>query len=254
MATLLSYSKIAISRKPNQVNIINSNWTDPSPQPKSHAAEPIKDPDDIRRICEYLVANNRYRDNLLFTAGINLGFRCGDLMRLKWGHFFSPDSSPRDSIILREDKTDKYRVVYPNEAVWSAVYLYAEHLDELYGGVDLDSFLFRSESNRCKENKPLDNKSVERILKQLINVDMGIKINASTHCLRKTFGYHMVMGAKDRTRAVELLCKIFNHSSTIVTLSYIGITDDEIRDAYENLNLGLLNPAACIRLGQDQTA
>ena len=87
---------------------------------------------------------------------------------------------------------------------------------------------------------------MERILKEVINEKLGINIKAGTHCMRKTFGYHTVMGARDRTRAVELLSKILNHSSTTVTMSCIGITDDEIRAVYENLNLGLLDPAACV--------
>ena len=43
----------------------------------------------------------------------------------------------------------------------------------------------------------------------------------------------------DRNRAVSMLQKIFNHSSEAITLRYIGITNDEIRDAYQNLNLGI---------------
>lgn len=247
MATI-QFNDIAKSRR--SIIVTNPIWNDPTPQMKKHAAEPLKDPDDVLRVCEYLVANNRYRDNLLFTAGINLGFRCGDLLQLKWGHFFQSNGEQRASITLQEDKTDKLRTVYPNQAVWDAVFLYAEELQELHGGIDLDHFVFRSNSNRCKKNQPLDVKSVERILKEVINEKLGINIKAGTHCMRKTFGYHMVMGARDRTRAVELLSKILNHSSTAVTMSYIGITDDEIRAAYENLNLGLLDPAACVGVSE----
>ena len=35
-----------------------------------------------------------------------------------------------------------------------------------------------------------------------------------------------------------LLQKIFGHSTSAMTLDYIGITIEEIEDAYRNLNLG----------------
>ena len=33
-----------------------------------HAAEPIKRIEDIEKISQYLIANNRYRDNMIFSA------------------------------------------------------------------------------------------------------------------------------------------------------------------------------------------
>ena len=50
---------------------------------ESKAAEPIKDKEDIRRISEYLVEQGRYRDNMLFIVGINVGLRVSDLIELR---------------------------------------------------------------------------------------------------------------------------------------------------------------------------
>ena len=91
------------------------------------------------------------------------------------------------------------------------------------------------------EHNNLKRRSVERILKEVINDELGIPVKASTHCLRKTFAYQVIMNAKDRSRAIEFLQKIFGHSSQQVTLHYAGITDDEIQDMYQNLNLGRLD-------------
>ena len=44
-----------------------------------------------------------------------------------------------------------------------------------------------------------------------------------THSMRKTFGYHHYKKYKD----VAMLQKIFNHSSPAVTLTYIGIEQEE---------------------------
>lgn len=54
-----------------------------------------------------------------------------------------------------------------------------------------------------------------------------------THTLRKTFGYHHYEKFKD----VVMLQKIFNHSSTEITLRYIGIEQDEIDESYVNFVL-----------------
>lgn len=248
MATIINFNRNLIDQSRRTIVVTNSTWTNPTPERRKHAAEPIKDQDDIRRICEYLVANQRYRDNLLFTAGINLGFRCGDLLQLKWGHLFDGSGQPNSSFTLKEDKTGKYRTAYPNNAVWEAAYSYAEQLQSTNGGIDLDSFVFRSESNRSTSNTPLSVKSVERLLKEIINEKLGIEVHASTHCMRKTFGYHVVMASKDRSRAVELLQYMLNHSSKAETMRYIGITGDEIRDTYQNLNLGMFAPTECFSM------
>lgn len=207
---------------------------------RTHAAEPIKEIGDIIRISQYLIDNRRYRDNLLFIAGINFGLRCGDLLRLKVGHLITEDGSAyRQEIVLREEKTGKVRRVYINEAVMDAADLYFRNQGT---SINLNQYLFRGSSNRCSQNKPMAVYSAERVLKEVVNDKLNICIKASTHCLRKTFGYHVVMGAKDRARAVEFLQKIFGHSSSAVTLRYIGITDDEIKEAYQNLNLGKIDP------------
>ena len=49
--------------------------------------------------------------------------------------------------------------------------------------------------------------------------------------MRKTFGYHYYKKTKD----IALLQNIFNHSSSAITLRYIGITDDLLDKAYDNI-------------------
>lgn len=45
--------------------------------------------------------------------------------------------------------------------------------------------------------------------------------------MRKTFGYYYYKNTKD----IELLMKLFNHSSQSITLSYIGINQGVIKDS-----------------------
>ena len=83
----------------------------------------------------------------------------------------------------------------------------------------------------------MSRRSVERLLKEITNDEIGLRIHASTHCLRKTFGYHMAMSAPDRSRAVAFLQHIFGHSNAGYTLLYIGITEEEVEASYNRLNL-----------------
>ena len=63
--------------------------------------------------------------------------------------------------------------------------------------------------------------------------DVGINYKVGTHSLRKTFGYHHYIKFKD----IAILQKILNHSSTSITLRYIGIEQDRIDESYMNFVL-----------------
>lgn len=205
-----------------------------------HAADPIRSMKDIFRISEFLVSQKRYRDNMLFIVGINFGLRVSDLLVLRFADLISPDCSFKDSFAIIEKKTSntrrvrRNRYISINTAVVEAVTLYLENTP----GVKLSDYMFRSESNRgCNENRPLTRKSVDRILKGIAK-DLGLDIHMSTHTLRKTFGLHQMVMSGNDPRKLLILQKMFGHSTSAITLDYIGITSDEIIDAYRNLNLG----------------
>lgn len=205
-----------------------------------HAADPIKSIEDINRVSEYLIAKRRYRDNMLFIVGINFGLRVSDLRVLRFSNLINESFVFKDSFPVFEKKTrntrkrKKNRYITINNAVIEAVTLYLENTPD----VRLSDYMFRSKSNRGgNQNEPLTIKSIDRILKGIGN-DLGISAKISTHTLRKTFGYHQMLMSNNDSRKLLLLQKIFNHSSPAQTLDYIGITGEEIEEAYRNLNLG----------------
>ena len=61
----------------------------------------------------------------------------------------------------------------------------------------------------------------------------NLNIRIGTHSLRKTFGYHHYK----KFGNLPLLQKIFNHSSSSVTLRYIGLEQDIIDESYNNFYL-----------------
>lgn len=215
--------------------------TDPEAKAESHAAEPIKDLATINKICEHLLTNGRYRDFLLFVLGINFGLRVSDLLRLRWCDLIDEDMTFKHSFEILEKKTSRSRkrkrnrYVVLNDAVMNAANIYLQHTDD----VTLADFLFRSHSNQCKHTcKPLHRSSVDVILKTVAK-ELDLKEKVSTHTLRKTFGYHQMVMSGNNPRKLLLLQKIFGHSSVEQTLDYIGVTREEIEDAYTALNLGL---------------
>ena len=205
-----------------------------------HTAEPIKSMQDIIRVTTYLKEKGRFRDNMFFIVGINFGLRISDLSRLRFSDLINPDFTFKESFPVFEKKTrntrkrKKNRYVSINDAVIEAVTLYLANTP----GVSLSDYLFRSESNHgCNVNAPMNKTSFHRILKNIAE-EVGLTCQISTHSLRKTFGYWIMVKGNNDPRTLLLLQKIFGHSTAAQTLTYIGITEDEVHDAYMNLNIG----------------
>lgn len=207
-----------------------------------HSAEPIKDLYDINRISKYLIDNGRYRDNMLFIVGINFGLRASDLRMLRFSNLINDNLTFKDTFPVFEKKTrntrkkKKNRYITINNAVVDAVTLFLENTE----GVSLSDYLFKSESNRgVNSGKPLSIQSINRILYAIAD-DLGLNIKCSSHTLRKTFCYHQMVMSNNDPRKLLLLQKMLGHSTSAQTLDYIGITGEEIEEAYRQLNLGSL--------------
>lgn len=203
-----------------------------------HTAEPIKSVADIDKISKYLIENGKYRDNMFFIVGINFGLRVSDLLRLRFSDLINPDFTFKANFPILEKKTrntrkvKKNRYVTINLAVAEAVVLYLQHSSH-----KLDDFMFQGEQSNKSSDAAMSRMSADRIVKAMVK-GAGVNVKASTHTLRKTFGYHQMLMSGNDPRKLLLLQKIFGHSSTVQTLEYIGITSEEIEDAYLHLNLG----------------
>lgn len=205
-----------------------------------HAAEPIKSMDDILRVSQFLISKKRYRDNMLFIVGINFGLRVSDLRMLRFSDLINNDCTFRDRFPILEKKTRNTRkhkmnrYITINTAVVEAVTLYLENTPD----VRLSDYLFRSQSNNGSgENKPISKQAIDFMLKGLAK-DLGLGNRMATHSLRKTFAYHQMVMSGNDPRKLLLLQKMFGHSTAAQTLDYIGITSEEIDEAYRKLNLG----------------
>ena len=229
------------------INLVNPVAAVPALEWKSHAAEPIKRTEEIDRISRYLIAEGKIQDNLMFIMGINFGLRCSDLVQLRVVDIVDEKGAYRDPILVRERKTAKKKIqnadaeggelqfknreprrLYVNDAVIDAFERWCAGRE-----VSADDYLFPG-----SQGKPMSRQAVDKKFKTLINTKLGLKNHVSTHFLRKTFAYHFILSAPDRSRAIEYLQKAFGHSSPLITLCYAGITDDEIQSTVERMNLG----------------
>ncbi|TKH22847.1 site-specific integrase [Bacillus wiedmannii] len=170
--------------------------------------QPIRDPEQIQQIKEYLKEKNA-RNYILFVMGINTGLRISDILKLKVGDVQG------SHISMREMKTGKQKRIQITAALKREFRWFNENREN-------DEYLLKS---RQGKNRPIGRSMAYKILSGAA-AEFGLD-EIGTHTLRKTYGYHMYM----QTKNIALLMEIFNHSSEKVTLRYIGVNQDAMDKA-----------------------
>lgn len=184
--------------------------------------EPIKNIRDINKIKQYLYGKENKRDYCIFVVGINVGLRAGDLLSLKIKDI-TDGNIIFDTVTIKEQKTGKTRNFALNKNAKESIKIYLNSLTDY----DFEDYLFKSRKGGHLGVRPL-----HHIIKTLTK-DLGIKGNFGTHTLRKTMAYHRYIN----NVPLETLQKLLNHSSSAITLRYIGITQKVIIDCYNAVNL-----------------
>lgn len=168
----------------------------------------------------HAVLNNKfgslYAD--IWKLGVNLSLRISDLLNLKYTDF----NLDERSLKLIEAKTGKQKVIRLNTAAIAVI----EKRQQAYPS---DVWLFQVHSNRAK-NKSVSRVSVSRVFKEA-GERVGLRIN--THSMRKSRGMAMY---KDGV-PIEKIAKVLNHSNTSSTLRYLGITQEEVLQTYDDYEL-----------------
>lgn len=181
------------------------------------SVEPIRDLMAIEAI--KLLLADQLRNLAMFILGINTNLRAIDLTRMKIGDVIALEIGM--DLVLREKKTGKVRRIPINKSVHAAL---RNWLNQHPRRDDSSAPLFLSRQG----NKALTVSSLNRLVKGWCR-DVGLVGNYGCHTLRKTFGYqHRVHFETD----LPTLLVLFNHSSQRQTLTYLGIQEEEVRDAY----------------------
>ena len=180
---------------------------------------PIRSKEHIQAIKNLLV--NKPRNLAIFTLGINTALRASDILGITFGNV--EDLKVGEGFKLREKKTKKVRRVVLNEASHAAIQGYLKIRPRTNPNVPL--FLSRVGKNRSITVSTLNN------LVKKWGRKVGVKENLGSHSLRKSFGYHQRLAGT----SIPILMMAFNHSSQFQTLSYLGIEDEELTDAFLNV-------------------
>lgn len=190
----------------------------------------------VRRIEQAPDENKRMiarRNKMLFLIGINIGLRASDLCSLKYSFFMNADGSFKDYYSLqpkKQKRTKKFVKLYFNNAIKKAIEEYISY----YPVEDIEGYVFCSR----KGNKSISENTLWRIVKDLA-AEVGIEKNIGSHSLRKTFGRIVYQRAEDKNHALVVLRTIFRHRSITDTSCYIGLTDDDVSEAFDSLDLGI---------------
>ena len=186
--------------------------------------EPIRDWDKIQEIKSLLLSEQKYRDWLMFTLGLNFALRISDLLKLRISDVYDTDMYPKNRVILREKKTGKENILTITNGSRESLVQYHKMKRLKYS----DDFLFKS---RQGGNKPIDRVQAYRIINSIVNM-VGMKdINVGTHSLRKTWGYFAYK--KFNLSLDDIMLKL-NHYSIQSTKRYIGLTQEE-KQEIENI-------------------
>lgn len=190
-----------------------------------NSVEPIRDPRKIVAIKNMLKGQDHPRDYLLFTLGINFALRIGDLLKLRVRDVLDDQGNLRDHIYLRESKTGKEKRIKINKPAREALEFYFSKANP----IDPDEPLFKAH----RSGRPLDRTMAYKLISQWCK-DVGlIHVRCGTHTLRKTWGYQ----ARKQGVPIELIQAKLGHSSPGVTKRYIGITDEEIGEIENRVEL-----------------
>ena len=162
----------------------------------------------------------------IWKLGVNVALRISDLLTLTMDQMRAIDPD-RLELTITEQKTQKSRVVTLNTG---AMEIINRRLRDNAG----DTWLFQSPLpvRRGQQPTALTRRAVAKAFSDAGN-RINPRVNMSTHSMRKTRGYAMYKSGS----SLEHISKALNHSSTTVTMRYIGITAENVADGFRELVL-----------------
>jgi integrase len=183
-----------------------------------------------REIIHGLLAQGKEKDAMIFLIGLSTGLRTGDMTRVTWEHLRVPEFKLIEQKTRNTRKVPKPVTIHVPSSVRQAVTTISQRPDgSLKTGVILVN----------RQGKPMSRINIyDRIQKACAHFVNDR--NYSGHSLRKGFGYHFYKSHPYPQVALQKLSERFNHSNQRVTLRYLGLDQEEIRDIIEiNFNFEL---------------
>ena len=201
--------------------------------------EPIKDTKLVNRITDILAAREDAYGRRLFALwyiGINMGLRIGDMLALKVGDLRNAEIyclEPGKQRHLREYRERRkaeaenrpIRELKPQEVRYTIPPGVRRMMRDRYSDAPADAPIFAS--RRKGPGGRIRAISRQQALCDIRRIGeiAGLDFRMGCHTLRKTFGYQRYKESRD----IAFLQKWFQHSSTAITLIYIGMDDEAFR-------------------------
>ena len=200
-------------------------------QKVNKTVQPIREQSD-RDALDYYFMHNNMRDRVMFVLGISTGRRISDLVKLNVRDIARIDRKGRlcivERLMIHEQKTGKFAepLLHPRARRILSKYLRQRRKHSESLGALLNEPLLKSRKARHDGQYRITKRHALRVLSNAARA-CGLNYKIGTHSLRKTFGYIQHQNGT----SIELIQKMLNHSSPEITLSYIGITRDDMDEA-----------------------
>ena len=189
----------------------------------SVATDPIRDRKELKALANFFLKRGELRNYCFVVLGAHTALRVSDLLALTWEDVYDYDRAQfRDHLVLIERKTGKSRNIALNREALRALAVYFQH--------HRGKYLF---SNHRRDEKPISRVQAWRIVHNAAS-ELRLTGHIGCHSLRKTWGYNAWSRAKIRP---EVIMMVYNHSSFAVTRRYLGITQDDLDQAYFQIRL-----------------
>ena len=181
-----------------------------------NTVEAVKTKEDIERVEELLRKHGGDIYGDLWRVGVNLALRISDLLTVKY------DDIKNSHLKVTEGKTGKGRELRINNTAQRLIDARRQRHPE-------HDYLFQVDSNRAK-NKPVSRETVARKFKEIGEI-VGVQLG--THSMRKSRGWAMWSDGVP----VEKIAMVLNHATPAVTMRYLGITQEEVLQTYDDYEL-----------------
>ncbi|MCL2498516.1 MAG: tyrosine-type recombinase/integrase [Symbiobacteriaceae bacterium] len=183
--------------------------------------EPIRNKHQVREMAAYYLKKGQIRNYVLVTMGLYTALRISDLLRLTWSDVYDfANLQFHESISIKEKKTGKSKVIALNKDIITALSAYMSAAAPQKPIID-----------NQQTGKAISRIQAYRIIRAAAEA-LKMPQKVSCHSLRKTFGYHLWKGGISPV----VIMQVYNHSSLAVTQRYLGITQDDLNEAYLSLS------------------
>jgi len=197
-----------------------------------NAAIAIKNPTDVKRICNDLKIRNE-KAYILFMIGLTTGYRGGDLIKLTVGDL--REAIRTGKLAVLEEKTEDTRKV-PFKRVVFLSDKFRKFLSDYIKGKDDAEYICWSQKGKGEGNlkEHIRRDSLGKIFKKSC-VRLGIaNISVGVHTPRKTYGFNQyITHGKD----INFVQELFGHSTQKMTKEYIGIDEEMAKESSTTMDI-----------------